>query len=96
MKNILIIGCDFSGTVIARDLSESGFKIVLIDKIDHIGGNAFDFVNEHGIRIHKYGPHLFHTNNEKVFNWLNQFTEWIEYKNKVKAMLNDGQLVTFN
>jgi len=94
MNRILIVGAGFSGAVIARELAEAGFEVVIIDKREHIGGNAFDYLNEHGIRVHKYGPHLFHTNNEKVFNWLNKFTEWIEYKHKVKAMLKDGSLVT--
>jgi UDP-galactopyranose mutase len=94
MKNILIVGAGFSGAVIARELAEYGFAITIIDKRNHIGGNAFDSINEFGIRVHKYGPHLFHTNNEKVFSWLSQYTEWVEYKHKVKAMLKDGRLVT--
>lgn len=94
MKKILIVGAGFSGAVIARELAEVGYNVVIIDKRDHIGGNAFDYMNEHGIRIHKYGPHLFHTNNEKVFNWLSKYTDWVEYKHKVKAMLKDGMLVT--
>lgn len=94
MNDILIVGCGFSGAVIARELAEFGCSVTIIDKRDHIGGNAFDYINEYGIRIHKYGPHLFHTNNEKVFNWLSRFTEWTEYQHKVKAMLNDGRLVT--
>ena len=94
MKKILIVGAGFSGAVIARELAEVGYNVVIIDKRNHIGGNAFDYMNEHGIRIHKYGPHLFHTNNEKVFNWLSKYTDWVEYKHKVKAMLKDGMLVT--
>ena len=60
-KKILIIGAGFSGSVIARELAEKDFKVTLIEKRNHIGGNAFDYVNEFGIRIHKYGPHIFHT-----------------------------------
>jgi UDP-galactopyranose mutase len=93
-KRILIVGAGFSGAVIARELAESGFIIHIIDKRDHIGGNAFDYKNEFDIRVHKYGPHLFHTNNESVFNWLSKYTEWVEYRHKVKAMLSDGRLVT--
>lgn len=92
---ILIIGAGFSGSVIARELAENGFKITLIDKRDHIGGNAYDFINEHNIRIHKYGPHIFHTSNQNVVKWLSQFTKWIPYEHKVKAMLECGTLVTF-
>jgi UDP-galactopyranose mutase len=94
MSRILIVGAGFSGAVVARELAEAGFSVDVIDKRDHIGGNAFDFVNEHGIRIHKYGPHLFHTSNEKVFRYLSRFTEWIPYRHRVKAMLSDGRLVT--
>jgi UDP-galactopyranose mutase len=94
MRNILVVGCGFSGAVIARELAENGFDITIIDKRGHIGGNAFDYENDFGIRVHKYGPHLFHTSNKKVFDWLSKFTEWVEYKHKVKAMLNDGTLVT--
>jgi len=91
---ILIVGAGFSGAVIARELAEDGHEITVIDKRDHIGGNAFDYTNELGIRIHKYGPHLFHTNNKDVFEWLSRFTEWAPYFHKVKALLKNGQYVT--
>jgi UDP-galactopyranose mutase len=94
-KQILVVGCGFAGATIARILAENGYRVDIIDQRNHIGGNCYDSVNEHGIRIHKYGAHIFHTNNEKVFNWLSNFTEWIEYKHKVKAMLYDGSLVVF-
>jgi UDP-galactopyranose mutase len=93
-KKILIVGTGLSGSVIARELAENGYQVLLIDKRDHVGGNIFDFINEQGIRIHKYGPHLFHTNNESVFVWLSKFTSWHQYRHKVKAMLSDGRLVT--
>jgi UDP-galactopyranose mutase len=91
---ILIVGAGFSGAVIARELAEANHSVVIIDKRDHIGGNAFDSINEFNIRIHKYGPHIFHTNSSEVFNWLSKFTEWIPYKHKVKAQLGDGRYVT--
>jgi UDP-galactopyranose mutase len=94
MCPILIVGAGFSGSVIARLLAESGYQVTVIDKRNHIGGNCFDFINDHGVRIHKYGPHLFHTNNLKVVDWLSQFTDWLPYKHKVKAMLSDGSFVT--
>lgn len=94
-QSILIVGAGFAGATIARELAEYGYQVTIIDKRPHIGGNAFDYVNEHGITVHKYGVHLFHTDNETVYNWLSQFTEWIEYKHKVKAVLSDGSLVTF-
>jgi len=94
MSRILIVGAGFSGAVIARELAEAGHIVDVIDKRQHIGGNAFDYVNDKGIRIHKYGPHLFHTNNKEVVDWLSQFTEWVPYKHKVKALLSDGRYVT--
>ena len=91
---ILVVGAGFSGAVIARELAEAGHNITIIDKRGHIAGNAFDFENDYGIRVHKYGPHLFHTNNETVFAYLSKFTTWIPYEHKVKAMLADGRYVT--
>ena len=93
MKSILIVGAGFSGAVIARELAEAGHRVTIIDQRNHIGGNAYDYDHE-GIRIHKYGPHLFHTNNKEVVDWLSKFTEWVDYKHKVKAQLDDGTYVT--
>ncbi len=84
--NILIVGAGFSGATIAQQLSEAGHQITVIDSRDHIAGNSYDYTNKHGIRVHKYGPHIFHTNNERVWNYLQQFDEWVPYKHKVKAM----------
>ena len=91
---ILVVGAGFSGAVVARECAAAGHLVKVIDKRDHIGGNAYDYIDDNGIRIHKYGPHLFHTNNEKVVQWLSQFTEWVPYQHKVKAQLNDGTYVT--
>jgi len=93
-KSILIVGAGLSGAVIARRLAEANCKVTVMDKRDHIGGNCFDFTNRHGIRVHKYGPHLFHTSNQEVVDFLSRFTEWVDYKHKVKAMLKDGSYVT--
>lgn len=87
-QNILVVGAGFSGSVIARELAEAGHTITVIDQRPHIGGNCFDYTVD-GVRVHKYGPHLFHTNNIKVVEWLSQFTEWVEYKHKVKAYYQD-------
>ena len=92
---ILVVGAGFSGAVIARELAEHGFDIHVIDKRNHVGGNAWDFINEYGIRVHQYGPHLFHTSNRVVVEWLSRFTAWIPYRHRVKAMLPDGRLVAF-
>ena len=93
-KNILVVGAGFSGATVARELAEAGYLVTVIDSRNHVGGNAYDYTDEHGIRIHKYGPHLLHTNNEKVYNWLQQFGTWVEYKHKVKAQLEDGRHVS--
>lgn len=94
MNKVLIVGSGFSGITIARCLAEKDYDITLIDKRDHIGGNCYDYINEVNIKVHKYGPHLFHTNNNNVFNFLSRFTEWTEYKHKVKALLENGVYVT--
>lgn len=92
--NYLVVGAGLSGVVIARELAEVGHTVTVIDARDHVAGNAYDYVNEDGIRVHKYGPHLFHTSNYKVFDWLSKFTEWVPYKHKVKAQLEDGRYAT--
>ena len=94
MRKILIVGAGFSGSVLARVLAEKKYSITIIDERNHIGGNAYDFLNEHNIRVHKYGPHLFHTSNRKVVEWLSRFTRWTPYRHKVKALLSNGTLVT--
>ena len=91
---ILVVGAGFAGAVIARECAEAGHVITVIDQRDHIAGNAYDYIDENGIRIHKYGPHLFHTNNKAVIDWMSKFTEWTEYQHKVKAQLDDGRYVT--
>ena len=91
-SNILVVGTGFSGSVVARELADKGYNVTIIDRRSHTGGNCFDeMVN--GVRVHKYGPHLFHTNNSKVVDWLSKFTEWVDYKHKVKAYYN-GEFLT--
>lgn len=91
---ILIVGAGLTGCTISRILADCGCECHIIDSRDHIAGNAFDFRNEFGIVQHRYGPHLFHTKNENVFKFLSRFTDWTPYKHKVKAMLENGTLVT--
>jgi UDP-galactopyranose mutase len=85
----LIVGAGFAGCILAERLAtQCGKRILIIDKRPHIAGNAYDYVNEQGIRVHQYGPHLFHTNSEPVFRYLSQFTEWIPYEHRVLAVVN--------
>ena len=83
--DFLIVGAGFSGSVCARQLAEANKKILIIDKRNHIGGNAYDQVDAHGILIHPYGPHIFHTNSKRVFEYLSQFTNWRFYEHRVLA-----------
>jgi UDP-galactopyranose mutase len=92
--NILIVGAGLYGSTVARVLADAGHLVKVIDKRSHVAGNAYDYTTPNGIRIHKYGPHLFHTNNQDVVDFLSRFTEWTEYKHKVKALLSDGRYVT--
>src|SRR4028118_2055953 len=93
MFDYLIVGAGFAGSVLAERLANGSNKKVLIcDKRAHIAGNAYDFYNDEGILIHKYGPHIFHTNSKDVFDYLGQFTEWREYQHRVLASV-DGMLV---
>jgi UDP-galactopyranose mutase len=93
MFDYLIVGAGFAGSVLAERLASKGDqKVLIIDQRDHIGGNAYDYFNKDGILIHKYGPHIFHTNSKKVFDYLGQFTPWRPYEHRVLASV-DGQLV---
>jgi UDP-galactopyranose mutase len=89
MYDFLIIGAGFSGAVCAQKLAEAGKKVLLMDKRNHIGGNAYDEVDVNGFLIHPYGPHIFHTNSVKVFEYLSQFTEWHSYEHRVLAKIGD-------
>ena len=92
-NNILIVGAGFAGAVYARQLAEKDYDVTVIDKRDHIAGNCYDYVDNSGIRIHKYGPHLFHTSNSKVFDYLSRFTKWVKYEHKVVVRVGEDKLV---
>lgn len=79
----LIIGSGFAGSVVARVLAEKGEKVKIIEKRNHIGGNCYDRYDEHGVLIHQYGPHIFHTNNKEVYDFLSRFTKWYDYRHEV-------------
>jgi len=93
MFDYLIVGAGFAGSVLAERLATHANKRVLIcDVRSHIGGNAYDYYNDEGILIHKYGPHIFHTNSKDVFDYLSRFTAWRPYQHRVKACV-DGMMV---
>lgn len=91
-KKILIVGAGFSGAVIGRQLAEKGHQVHIIDQRDHIGGNSYDARDsETNVMVHVYGPHIFHTDNETVWNYVNKHAEMMPYVNRVKATVN-GQV----
>jgi UDP-galactopyranose mutase len=93
MFDYLIVGAGFAGSVMAERLAaDAGKKVLILDKRPHIGGNAYDHYDESGLLIHKYGPHIFHTNSKDVFDYLSRFTEWRPYQHRVQAWV-DGQLL---
>lgn len=93
MYDYIIVGSGLAGSVSANILaSKYDKKILLIEKREHIGGNCFDYIDENGILIHKYGPHLFHTSNKQVWEYLSQFTKWDKYEHKVLCSI-DGRNV---
>jgi UDP-galactopyranose mutase len=93
MFDYMIVGAGLAGGVMAERLaSQCGKKVLLVDKRSHIGGNTFDHYNEDGLLVHKYGPHIFHTNSKEVFEYLGNFTGWRPYEHRVLASV-DGMLV---
>ena len=87
----LVVGAGYAGAVCARQLAEGGKRVLVLERRDHIGGNAYDRLDGAGVLIHQYGPHIFHTNNKRVFDWLSRFTVWRDYQHRVLANLPDGQ-----
>lgn len=83
--DVLVVGAGFAGAVSARILAEAGRRVLVVDKRNHIGGNAFDKYDENGVLIHPYGPHIFHTNSKRIIEWLSQFTDWKFYEHRVLA-----------
>jgi UDP-galactopyranose mutase len=93
MFDYLIVGAGFAGSVLAERLaSQANKKVLLVEKRNHIGGNAYDCYDDSGVLIHKYGPHIFHTNSTEVFTYLSRFTQWRAYEHRVLASV-DGKLV---
>src|SRR5437660_12608531 len=89
----LIVGAGYAGTVLAERFARgSGKQVLLVDRRPHIAGNAYDHYDDAGVLVHKYGPHIFHTNSKEVFDYLSRFTEWRQYQHRVRASV-DGMLV---
>src|SRR6195256_351284 len=89
----LVVGAGYAGSILAERLaSQRGQRVLVIDRRDHIAGNAFDYHDEHGVLVHRYGPHIFHTKSEKVVEYLSRFTDWRPYEHRVLARV-DGLFV---
>ncbi len=91
MMDVIVVGAGFAGATIANLLASKGDRVLVIDQREHIGGNAYDYDSE-GILVHKYGPHIFHTNSKEVFDYLSNFTDWYKYEHKVLGHIK-GKLV---
>jgi UDP-galactopyranose mutase len=90
--DVLVVGAGFSGAVLAERLADHGHQVLVIDRRPHIGGNAYDTRDPHGVLIHPYGPHIFHTNGMRIADYLSRFTEWRPYEHRVLASV-DAQFV---
>jgi len=90
----LIVGAGFAGSVCAERLASQGKKVLICDTRPHVGGNAYDHLDDAGVLVHKYGPHIFHTASARVFEHLSKFTEWRAYEHRVLAQV-DGKLLPF-
>jgi len=87
----LVVGAGFAGAIVAERLASAGREVLVIDRREHVAGNAYDHPDEHGVLVHRFGPHLFHTNSDAVFEYLSRFTEWRPYEHRVLVSV-EGQL----
>ena len=93
-RRVLVVGAGFAGAIDARELADRGFEVDVIDQRSHIAGNAFDEASETGVRVHRYGPHLFHTNLAEVVAWGGKsFRNFCTLQHKVQAQLTSGECV---
>lgn len=91
---VFIVGAGFAGSVVARELAEAGRTVRVIEKRPHIAGNAYDELDANGVLVHRYGPHIFHTNGERIFQYLSRYTDWRPYEHRVRAVV-DGKVYPF-
>lgn len=97
MYDAIVVGAGTAGSVIARELAEKGQKVLVLEKKRHVGGNCYDEKDKDGVLIHLYGPHIFHTNNEEVFEYLSRFTDWRYFRHEVVANVHGSLMpVPFN
>lgn len=98
MYDSIVVGCGFAGAVAARELAEKkGKRVLILDARDHIGGNCYDRYDEYGVLIHQYGPHIFHTNSKRVYEYLSRFTDWYSFSHKVVGNIYGKELpIPFN
>jgi len=88
--DVMVVGAGFAGAVMAERLaSQSGKRVLVVDRRPHVGGNAYDCLDAAGLLIHQYGPHIFHTNSAEIFDYLSKFTRWRPYEHRVLARVND-------
>jgi UDP-galactopyranose mutase len=92
MKKVIIAGAGFAGATVARKLADAGYQVEIYERRDQIGGNAYDYMDESKSYVHQYGPHIFHTSIDRVFDFLSNYTEWFEYKHKVLGYI-EGKYV---
>src|SRR3546814_14061148 len=86
----MFVGAGFAGAVMAERLAaDGGRKVLLVDRRPHVGGNAYDELDDAGVLIHRYGPHIFHTNSQEIFDYLSRFTRWRPYEHRVLAAVDD-------
>ncbi len=92
--DVLVVGAGFAGSVVAERLAAAGLRVLIIDRRSHPAGNAYDETDAQGVLVHRYGPHIFHTNSQKVFRYLSLFTSWRRYEHRVMAYVR-GKLLPF-
>lgn len=88
--DFLVVGAGFAGSTVAQQLAARGYRVWIVDRRPHIGGNAFDELDACGVRVHRYGPHIFHTNAARIVRYLSGFTDWRFYEHRVRAVV-DGR-----